>query len=128
MKLYVLKLEDECWYVGISVDPLIRIDQHCSGCGAAWTKLHKPLEPISENNYIVDLEELNKRECERTEDDVTVALQDEFGLNKVRGGSMIFCRNMKKRPSRSKRDWLYFCVKTGFAGLHIRRSRSRGDD
>ena len=118
MKLYVLKLEDDCWYVGISMDPLFRIGQHCNGTGAAWTKLHKPL---SDNHYIVDLEDLNKRESERTEDEVTVALQDEFGLNKVRGGTMIFCRDMKKRPSRSKRSWLYFCVKTGF---NIRRSRS----
>ena len=101
MKLYVLKLEDDCWYVGISMDPLFRIGQHCNGTGAAWTKLHKPL---SDNHYIVDLEDLNKRESERTEDEVTVALQDEFGLNKVRGGTMIFCRDMKKRPSRSKRS------------------------
>ena len=73
MKLYVLKLEDDCWYVGISMDPLFRIGQHCNGTGAAWTKLHKPL---SDNHYIVDLEDLNKRESERTEDEVTVALQD----------------------------------------------------
>ncbi|MDE0744733.1 MAG: hypothetical protein OSB66_03280 [SAR202 cluster bacterium] len=121
MKLYLLKLEDDCWYVGISSDPVSRIDKHCSGTGAAWTKLHKPLEPISENNYIVDLEDLNRSECERTEDEVTVVLQDEFGLNKVRGGTMIFCRNMKIRPSRSKRSWVYFCLKSGFAGMHIRR-------
>ena len=120
MKLYVLKLEDDCWYVGISKDPINRIGQHCDGVGAAWTKLHKPLQPISDNYYIVDLEDLNKVECERTEDEVTEELQKEFGLNKVRGGYTIMCRNMKNRPSRSKAKWLYDCVKYGFP---IRRSR-----
>ena len=66
MMLYVLKLEDECWYVGISKDPVYRISQHCGGTGSAWCKKHKPLGG-EENQYIVDLGDLNERESEVTE-------------------------------------------------------------
>ena len=121
MKLYVLKLEDECWYVGISEDPMYRLSQHWGGTGAAWCKKHKPLKPFEKNYYIEDLGDLNKTECEKTEDEVTEELQKEFGLNKVRGGYTIMCRNMKKFPNRYKAKWLYDCVKSGFPA---RRSRS----
>jgi len=115
MKLYVLKLKDDCWYVGISKDPLYRISQHRGGTGSAWCKKHEPLGG-DDNYYIVDLGDLNKLECEKTEDEVTEELQKEFGLNKVRGGYTIMCRNLTKFPNRYKAKWLYNQVKYGFKG------------
>ena len=77
MKLYVLKLKDDCWYVGISKDPINRIGQHQGGTGSAWCKKHKPLGG-EENQYIVELGDLNERESEVTEHEVTEVLQKEF--------------------------------------------------
>ena len=124
MKLYVLKLEDECWYVGISKDPVYRISQHCGGTGSAWCKKHKPLEPVDENHYIVDLGNLNVRESEVTEHEVTEVLQKEFGLNKVRGGYCILCRNLKKKQNRYKAKWLYDRIKFGFPRKRLKHNKA----
>ena len=113
MKLYVLRLEDDCWYVGISKAPVYRISQHRVGKGSAWCKKHKPLDG-EDNQYIVDLGDLNERESEVTEHEVTEALQKQFGLNKVRGGYCILCRNIKKKQNRYKAKWLYDRIKFGF--------------
>lgn len=40
---YVLKLEDNCYYVGYTCDIVGRLKTHWSGLGARWTRLHKPL-------------------------------------------------------------------------------------
>lgn len=42
-KIYVLELEDDCYYVGVAADVEHRVNSHISGGGSAWTKLHKPL-------------------------------------------------------------------------------------
>jgi predicted GIY-YIG superfamily endonuclease len=41
---YILKLEDDCWYVGVSSDLKHRLTKHFKGMGASFTKKHKPLE------------------------------------------------------------------------------------
>ena len=110
MFLYRIRLEDDCWYVGISKAPVYRISQHRVGKGSAWCKKHKPLDG-KDNQYIVDLGNLNVRESEVTEHEVTEVLQKEFGLNKVRGGYCILCRNMKKKQNRYKAKWLYDRIK-----------------
>ena len=49
-KVYVLQLEQNKYYVGESIYPEKRINDHFSGKGAAWTRLHKPvkiLEPFT---------------------------------------------------------------------------------
>ena len=72
MFLYVLKLEDDCWYVGIAKDPMKRAYNHCGGSkGAAWTRKHKPIQPVKDNIVITDLGDLKLSECELKEDMVT---------------------------------------------------------
>ena len=49
-KVYVLQLEQNKYYVGESIYPEKRIDDHFSGKGVAWTRLYKPvkiLEPFT---------------------------------------------------------------------------------
>ena len=41
--VYVLKLQDECLYVGYTANPEIRLATHFLGRGAQWTVLHKPV-------------------------------------------------------------------------------------
>ena len=38
-KVYVLKLEDDRYYVGESISPDTRIQNHFKGKGSAWTRL-----------------------------------------------------------------------------------------
>ena len=114
MKLYVLKLEDDCWYVGISKNPYKRMRDHGTIKGAAWTIKHKPEHPVEDNSLVFDLGDRTLAEYELEEDKVTEGLQKEFGLNKVRGGYTIFCKHMKERPPRWKAKWLYEKCKKGF--------------
>jgi len=79
--LYVLKLEDGCWYVGISLNINQRLSQHFSGCGAKWTKLHKPVEVV-EIKYPATIDDENA---------VTRKYISLYGLDKVRGGSYCKC-------------------------------------
>ena len=111
MFLYVLKLEDECWYVGTSQTPMKRALKHLNGRGAAWTRKHKPLEPLTDNIVITDIGSLSLSNAELKEDLVTEEMQEKFGLNKVRGGYTVHCQNMKVRPNRAKAKWLYKRIK-----------------
>ena len=44
--IYILKLEQDKYYIGKTTDPERRLGEHLSGAGAAWTKLYKPIERI----------------------------------------------------------------------------------
>lgn len=44
--VYVLRLEGGRFYVGYSQDVSRRLRQHFTGNGAAWTKLHRPVEVV----------------------------------------------------------------------------------
>ena len=114
MFLYVLKLECECWYVGISQTPMKRALEHLNGNGAAWTRKHRPLKPLKDNIVITDIGNLTVSNAELKEDMVTEGMQKKFGLNKVRGGYTIQCQNMRKRPNRAKAKWMYTRFKAGW--------------
>ena len=46
-KVYVLKLENDRYYVGESISPDTRIQNHFKGKGSAWTRLYKPIEVLT---------------------------------------------------------------------------------
>ena len=68
--VYVLRLQDHCWYVGYSADPETRIASHFLGRGAQWTRLHPP----------VVVESLQPGD-EKLENVVTIALMVKRGIN-----------------------------------------------
>jgi predicted GIY-YIG superfamily endonuclease len=74
--VYVLKLEDDCMYVGITLNFNQRLAQHFSGQGSKWTKLHKPVS-VLEVVYPATL---------AIENEVTKRYMGLYG-DKVRGGS-----------------------------------------
>ena len=76
--VYVLKLQDSCWYVGYSADPETRIASHFLGRGARWTQLHPPLA----------VESLQPGD-EKLENVVTIALMARHGFQLVRGGRYV---------------------------------------
>lgn len=84
--LYVLKLEEDKWYVGVTSNtPEYRFDQHRSGFGgAAWTKLHKPIEIFDQKL----LGRMTYKEAEKSENKVVRLYIKKYGLNNVRGGDL----------------------------------------
>jgi predicted GIY-YIG superfamily endonuclease len=79
--LYVLRLEDDCYYVGMSYNLNFRWGQHWAGSGAKWTRLHKPLEVVK---VIYPATEKG------IENRITKEFMEQYGSEKVRGGS--FCK------------------------------------
>ena len=79
--IYVLELEDDCFYIGITYNLNLRIAQHLSGSGAQWTKMHRPKKIV----------EVFYEGCTRPkEDEVTKKYVEIYGADCVRGGS--WCR------------------------------------
>lgn len=84
--LYILKLEGEKWYVGItSKPPEERFREHKLHIrGAYWTMEHKPISiELTE-----DLGVVSKAHAEKYENKVTRSLMKERGINNVRGGDL----------------------------------------
>ena len=75
--IYVLSLSDDCWYVGKTKDLSSRLEQHMSGSGSAWTRLHKTLDVVMEKKMVGLFDEDNK----------VKSLMMSYGIDKVRGGS-----------------------------------------
>jgi predicted GIY-YIG superfamily endonuclease len=80
--VYVLELEDGCWYVGITMDLNRRWGQHLSGDGAKWTQLHKPIRI-----YDIYSEDAGLA----LENEVTISYIEKYGVERVKGGS--YCGN-----------------------------------
>jgi len=79
--IYVLELEDDCFYIGITMNLNLRIAQHLAGSGAQWTKMHRPIKIV----------EVFYEGCTRQkEDEVTKKYVEIYGAECVRGGS--WCR------------------------------------
>jgi len=79
--IYVLELEDDCFYIGITMNLNLRIAQHLAGSGAQWTKMHRPVKIV----------EVFYEGCTRQkEDEVTKKYVEIYGSECVRGGS--WCR------------------------------------
>jgi predicted GIY-YIG superfamily endonuclease len=77
--LYVLALEDACFYVGVTINLERRIKEHAAGKGGAWTRRHKytrvvSAEPVSCDSGVA-------------EDAKVIALMCEHGIYNVRGGT-----------------------------------------
>ena len=100
MFLYVLPLENNCWYVGTTEDLQKRYEAHAKGRGAAWTKLHKPLSMDTMKFW--EIPHFSLFQVEQMEDVLCKALQKKFGLNMVRGGYTCQLFPMKVRPPRHK--------------------------
>ena len=100
--LYVLELEDQCWYCGHTENPIKRMKDHMLGSGSAWCRIHKPLRPVSEHFSSWEIPHISDRQVDDTEDILCEAVQEKYGLNKVRGGYLVCCGRLTKRPPREK--------------------------
>lgn len=79
-RVYVLKLENDKYYVGRTTKPVTeRFNEHLSGQGSAWTALHKPIRIIENIEYADDFDE----------DKYTKKYMSLYGINNVRGASYV---------------------------------------
>lgn len=93
--LYVLRLQDGKFYVGItSKTPGKRMQEHLDGVRVAyWTAKHKPIEII----HTEDLGIIEKSKAEKRENKMVRALMKQRGLNNVRGGDLTSVEKYVKR-------------------------------
>jgi hypothetical protein len=78
--IYVIRLENNKYYVGKTKNPTFRLRNHFNEYGSAWTKKYRP----------IIIHELVP-ECDNfDEDKYTIKYMTKFGIDNVRGGS--FCQ------------------------------------
>ena len=105
--IYVLKLEDEKYYVGRTTDPEFRISQHFNSSGSQWTKKYKPQKILE---IIEDCDNFD-------EDKYTLKYMSQYGINNVRGGTFCELKLSKdkldtiKKMIVSSTDKCYVCGK-----------------
>lgn len=80
--IYTLALEDGFYYVGKTIDPDRRFNEHFNDNGAAWTKLHPPVSVIEKESFLVSSPE----EEDRWENHQTIKMMKAKGWQMVRGG------------------------------------------
>ena len=115
--VYVLLLTGQRIYVGTSSNIAVRIEQHCSGTGAAWTRTYPPLRrlpPISKGD-------------EREE---TLEQMLEHGIDNVRGYRWTRMKTDKEERRTILIDLiehLGFCRRCGYSGHFITHCRVSGN-
>ena len=82
LNVYVLKLEDGCFYVGMTGNVDRRLVQHTNGTAATWTTLHRPLAVL----HRIPVGAVDYSLAARFEDEVTISTMSVHGIENVRGG------------------------------------------
>ena len=80
--LYILALENEKYYVGISRDVYSRYKEHESRKGAHFTRIYHPIGLICSR----ELSTWHKVEAEKEETKMTLLMMTAYGIENVRGG------------------------------------------
>lgn len=107
--IYVLKLNNDKYYVGKSNNVEERINQHFNHCGSEWTKLYPPLSLLftRPQSSLFD------------EDNVVKEMMVKYGIDNVRGGSYSTIKlnkeecNVLQKELRSLSDCCLRCGKPG---------------
>ena len=77
--IYILELEDNCYYIGRTTNVKQRYKYHKSGNGSAWTKLHKPIR----------IKEIIENVSPYDEDRYVKEYMALYGIDNVRGGAYV---------------------------------------
>ncbi len=107
--IYILECKDGKYYVGKTKNLGLRLDQHRSGVGSEWTKIHPPIKILEKYE-----------DCDGyDEDKYTLKTMQKYGIDNVRGGSWsklaidpIEKESIKKRLL-SAEDRCFKCGKRG---------------
>lgn len=77
--IYALKLNNDKYYIGKTINPSFRIESHFNTEGSSWTKKYKPIQVLE---IIPNCDNFD-------EDKYTIKYMEKYGITNVRGGS--FC-------------------------------------
>ena len=105
--IYVLQLQNDKYYVGKTMNPHYRFDNHFTHNGTEWTKLNRPLKIL----------ELIPNCDDYDEEKYTYKYMDKYGIDNVRGGSyssvILDAETIKqlKKISNSINNRCYICGK-----------------
>jgi predicted GIY-YIG superfamily endonuclease len=100
---YILRLEEDRWYVGRTQYLSRRLKEHWDGNGAKWTKIFKPVEVFAVFP--------GDREQEKTEE-----LLMQHGYRHVRGGD--YCCEKDLTPKQARKRVRRIKQRTGLEFLH----------
>lgn len=107
--IYVLKLEENKYYIGKTNNPAFRLDSHFSLNGSQWTKKYRPIKLLKMIPNCDDYDE----------DKITKQFMDKYGIDNVRGGSFtsITLNNNTKellnKMNKGSNDKCFKCGKKG---------------
>lgn len=107
--IYILELENNKYYIGKTLNPNFRLEQHLTYNGSEWTKKYKPKKVLEIIQNCDDFDE----------DKYTLKYMKHYGISNVRGGT--FCKvNLDKnnldiinKMITSSTDKCYICGKYG---------------
>ncbi|MTJ10730.1 GIY-YIG nuclease family protein [Anabaena sp. UHCC 0204] len=94
INIYALQLENDCYYIGQSIDVSRRLEEHKQGKGAYFTKLNPVISLIE----VFETDTKRMIEGEFYEDFFVMKYIELHGAEKVKGGT--FLQSSKKRKSR----------------------------
>lgn len=90
--IYVLLCKGGKYYVGMTAQKVAsRFEQHASGKGAQWTKLHQPIG--IEESYSIGF--MSEAEATVYENEKTHQIIEKYGAENVRGGDLCFTDQKK---------------------------------
>ena len=107
--IYILKLENNKYYVGKTHNPEYRLNNHFNENGSSWTKKYKPIKILK---LIPNCDNYD-------EDKYTIKYMDLYGINNVRGGSYCSIKldestiNQLNKISNSNNNKCFKCGKSG---------------
>ena len=91
IKTYLLEFADDKYYIGQTDNPEFRFNEHLSGNGAKWTRLHRPLHLLFTKSVTVD----SPAEAMLHENWMTLQHMERFGWENVRGGDYSVVESFK---------------------------------
>lgn len=119
--LYILKLQDGCYYVGQSANVHKRIDAHMVSKGAAWTCIHPPIGILETKRTWTD----DQKSAEEMENRLTIRTMQNYGWRNVRGGW--FCNVDETQTEKALKAHGLFDPLESFERNCIRRENGRLD-
>ena len=97
-QLYVLELENGCYYVGIAIDVEKWFNEHICGLGAKFTRLNKPIRVIEKSCCGT----CDKDVAYKLESAKTIEYAVNYGGDKVKGGKYFIPSKLSRKVSRIK--------------------------